>query len=340
MSKPKISVIITAHMRDMYIDKAFQSILRQEFNKKKIEVVLVHKFPYNNKIKNLMERANLLNNFVDYETKSDPLASKMKEGIELSQGDIICFLEDDDAFATEKSNIVTQKFNEIENLGYFHNDHFIMDEQGYILHKSFINRQKSVIIEGINSENFKDQFKKLYEAKSPQFNSSSICMKRDIIRVDWLEKFRGRRTVDVLLFLMAIESKTRLYFSDLKLTYYRVHKKQLSPHLPKDNKYQLILESIRTDEELLREFKDIESMLTQQTSRDILRLYYYLPTRIARFGLLDISTKVNNLKIISDYMYRLISYIGLREAIKVNFQSIGFHYKRSLFLLLYKIMHI
>ncbi|ADX84925.1 glycosyltransferase family 2 protein [Saccharolobus islandicus] len=334
MSNPKVSVIITAHWRDTYIDKAFESVVSQDFDKKEIEVVLVHRFPYNYKIRKIEEKAGVFYKFISYETKSDPLAFKIKEGVELSKGDIICFLEDDDMFSENKLKSVVTKFNEIENLGYFHNDHYIVDEEGNVLYKSLLNREKSVLIDNQKIQDFGAKFREIFLGKSPQFNSSSICMKRDIIGLDWLGKFTGKRAVDLLLFLMALESSSIIYLSDLKLTYYRIHSQQMSLNLGGKSRYQRALESLKIDEEVLNELEVLKSIVSYDTSKKILDYYFYLPIKIKRYGLINISKKENNVKAALTYLYVLARYIGLREAIRAGLFPIWFHYARELYIIL------
>lgn len=191
-------------------------------------------------------------------------------------------------FSENKLKSVVTKFNEIENLRYFHNDHYIVDEEGNILYKSLLNREKPVLIDNQKTQDFGAKFREIFLGKSPQFNSSSIYMKRDIIGLDWLGKFTGKRAVDLLLFLMALESSSIIYLSDLKLTYYRVHSQQMSLYLGGKSRYQRALESLKLDEEVLNELKVLKSIVSYDTSKKILDYYFYLPIKINRYGLINI----------------------------------------------------
>jgi glycosyltransferase involved in cell wall biosynthesis len=332
MSNYDISIIITAHLRDKYLDKAFESVLAQDFDKKRTELIIVYKFDHDSdKLKTIKEKANIFGNFIDYQTSSDPLSFKIREGVETSKGNIICFLEDDDLFEPNKLKIVYKTFMETDNLGYFHNDHYIINEMGQVTYKSLINREKSTLIDGINSENFREQFLKIYQSGSPQFNLSSICMKRDLVLKDWLSRFTGRRATDVLLFLMAVNSSARIFLSHDRLTFYRVHSSQISLNQSHSSRYKRIMENYKLNEELLAEFEQIKKLPLSSVSKEILDLFFYLPAKIVRYGLSDKSRNVT-IKDTVNYLVKLKEYVDLSSAVKATLFVLWLHYSRSIYI--------
>ncbi|WMT55539.1 MULTISPECIES: glycosyltransferase family 2 protein [unclassified Acidiplasma] len=101
-----ISVIIVAYNRKMYVKQAVESVLNQTYDKNKYEIIVVKNFHDEDIDKFLI--ANKVNNIFSL---NEEYGKKLSTGISNSNGDIICFLEDDDLFDKYRLERVNQIFN-------------------------------------------------------------------------------------------------------------------------------------------------------------------------------------------------------------------------------------
>ena len=104
---PEISVIITAHNRKEFIRFAVKSVLSQDFEKDAFEIIVVCNFVDEDL------GQYLSSNGVKYLlVKADAVGKKIAEAVTISKGEILCFLEDDDLFTSQKLSTVSKIFKQ------------------------------------------------------------------------------------------------------------------------------------------------------------------------------------------------------------------------------------
>jgi glycosyltransferase involved in cell wall biosynthesis len=184
-----ITVIITAYDRKEFIIRAIKSVLNQSISNNGYELIVVKN--YNDKIIDGYIEKNGIKNIY---SKDKSLGGKLAEAIKVSTGEIITFLEDDDAFALGKLEYVHSLFTNNKNLVYYHNSYTPVNG-------------KYSITEYANS--------------LPDFNMSCIAIKKEIINVD--EIFGITDSIDTFMYLSAVESGKFLIINRKKLTFYMVH---------------------------------------------------------------------------------------------------------------------
>ncbi len=133
------------------------------------------------------------------------IGAQLAIGIENAKGNIISFLDDDDKFLPEKLEFVYNTFKD-SNVVYLHN--------------SFIT----------NIPNFKNN--------DPFFNMSCISIRKEIINKN-IDKINT--LPDLFMYYSALNSKKRIILSEIKLTFYRFHKKNVSIPISLDNRIKIIL---------------------------------------------------------------------------------------------------
>ena len=209
---PAISVIITAQGRKQYLLEAVNSVLSQKKAKGAIEVVVVKDFSDENIDRKLME----------YNVRSIlrdcSLGEMLDLGITASLGDIICFLDDDDAFERDKIDIVSRVFRENPQVEFLsHSQYLLKDSNPYEnLERNEVSIRK-IDLRAVGSRNLT----KLTN-EGVDFNLSSICIKRALISEN-LDQLRGLKGgPDTFFFLLAVRSGTTIARIDNKLTRYRV----------------------------------------------------------------------------------------------------------------------
>ncbi len=183
-----ISVIITAYNRKEYLLNAIKSVFNQTLPKDKYEIIVVKNFN-DDKIDDFINRNNIKNILM-----VGKLGEFLNAGIKVSNGNILSFLDDDDLFFSNKLEYVYNLFNNDAYLVYYHNNYFPI--------------------------NIKNEYIK-FKNNSPDFNTSCINIKKDIINVDYLKKIFA--SPDTFMYLCALESNKKVIKNKIKLTYYTVH---------------------------------------------------------------------------------------------------------------------
>lgn len=193
MMQNYISVIITVHNRLEYYEEAISSVLSQNFNREKYEVIVVHYTELPNYIKEDEIRY--------IKTNEINVGSKLHLGLKYAKGDIIVFLEDDDYFFPDKLQYIYEKFSKNKNLVYIHNDC------------------------NTNNEKIAEELK--YHTL-PWHSMSCISIRKSIIldKLDYLKNVK--RAPDLFIYLSALDSSKDILISDKKLTFYRIHDNNFS----------------------------------------------------------------------------------------------------------------
>ncbi|ARM74917.1 glycosyltransferase family 2 protein [Acidianus manzaensis] len=208
-----ISVVIIAHDRKKYLNDAITSVLNQSLRRNYYEIVLVKNF-YDDKIDKICKENGIKEVFVSERA----VGYKASKGVENSSGDVICFLDDDDMFTEDKLSIIYEEFSKDQELVYIHNNINKIDDDGKILknqHESTIVRNKIFITEKtMNSA-------KLAFRNFAEFNSSSICIKKNILDTKVLGKLY--RSVDYFYLISAMYKLGKIQIDFRPLTLYRVH---------------------------------------------------------------------------------------------------------------------
>lgn len=172
-----------------FIIRAIKSVLNQSISKNGYELIVVKN--YNDDIiDGYIEKNGIKNIF----SKDKSLGGKLAEAIKVSSGEIITFLEDDDAFAPSKLEYVHSLFTYNKNLVYYHNSYTPVNEKYSITE---------------------------YENSLPGFNMSCIAIRKEIINVD--EIIGVTDSIDTFMYLSAVESGKFLIINRKKLTFYMVH---------------------------------------------------------------------------------------------------------------------
>lgn len=206
---PEVSVIVTAYNRMEYLSQALESLLKQTEKKTTFEVVLITNFEYDLsrflelKIRHIMMEGNV--------------GSYLERGIRESQGEIICYLDDDDIFDINKIKIIIKAFK--EDINYFHNRAF-----------KFTNNNK---LKSLNSNILEpdSKFQSMYNISQTklncrdniEFNLSSIAIRKKIL-LPYLDYIKSlKQSTDTLNWFIFLETGGGVCRDERFLTYYRVH---------------------------------------------------------------------------------------------------------------------
>ena len=278
----KITVIITAYDRKKFILNAVKSVLNQKIPESKYELIVVKN--YNDKTIDSFLDKNGIKNIYSHDKS---LGSKLNQAIKISTGEIIAFLEDDDAFLEGKLEYVYSLFVKNQNLVYYHNQYMPVNEK----------YEPTV-----------------YRNDFPDFNMSCISIRKDIIEFNKIAEITD--SLDTFMYLSAVESGKRILADKQKLTIYMVHNSasnNFSPDIKDFNASRL--EYINKVIETCNIFTDFFTTKNAQK---------YLEARITYYGILrfiynhqSISVNIINFLIYSKNGFRnkakhLLIYLFLR----------------------------
>ena len=206
-----ISVIVNSYRRKEYIEEAIMSLLNQDFDRRNYEIIVVKGFE-DKEIDEFLDKKGIINVFVEGSYNGERWA----EGIRTSKGQLICFMDDDDTFSPIKLSRIYDLYNATQ-FEFYHNAYtskpegISMQAGDYLFFK---NDHKPRTLHKFLKYNIKSKL---------SINSSSICIKKDIVE-DHLEESR-RVTVgwDVYLFYLYLSHAQNFISDNTILTYYRKH---------------------------------------------------------------------------------------------------------------------
>ena len=218
MSKPHISVIITAYNRKDFIKEAIQSVLDQTLDKNFYEIIVVKNFrtPLDQKWRK--NRVKLI-----YKPEGS-IGEFLSAGILHARGEIIAFLDDDDTFIGNKLEIVYNIFSENPDLGYYHNKLKLIYGNNLYTNDIVMHNMKKRLLVHQNNKGSVYKFILL----SAYFNLSCVAIKRELalINIEYIKKIISN--TDDFFAYVAVSSASKIMCDNRILTNYRVHKKNTS----------------------------------------------------------------------------------------------------------------
>jgi glycosyltransferase involved in cell wall biosynthesis len=219
---PDISIIVVFHSRLEFLTSALDSALHQTIPLDKFEIVVVG--PERPPV--WSDRgAGPSTKFVKCDEVG--LGAKVAEGVRVSRGSIVTFLEDDDLYAPERLSYIAGAFQSDPSLTYLQNGFRVIDARGrprpsHDLHarimRSWLARG-AVCIPGSPTPS---QLRAIREIPSG-FNTSSIAVRREVL-ADHLDLVRDvDMLVDVTLLYLSFLHPGHLRFDPAPLTSFRKH---------------------------------------------------------------------------------------------------------------------
>lgn len=221
IEKPKCSVIITLYNRNKFIEEALYSLEQQNIDKTFFEVIIIT----NIQLK-LSRNYDLSLRIIQINNKT--LASKISSGINLANGDIITFLEDDDLYKLNRIKRIINIFQKYPDLTYYHNNsrHF----------RSF---SEELLSNNDNKYNGADNIyytkmnikinEILFSLNGADYNLSSMAFARSFILkyVDSIQNLLNRY-IDSFLFFLVLNFGNSIFLDSSIGTITRVHSENAS----------------------------------------------------------------------------------------------------------------
>jgi glycosyltransferase involved in cell wall biosynthesis len=219
---PYISVIVTAYDRKSFLPYAIESLANQDIDFGEFELIILSNFDIEESmIRSFKVRGGNLKIL-----KIDgPIGYYFEKALEISSGAVLCFLDDDDLFASNKLNVVKDIFTNNERLGYISNYMDAIDENGaeYRTRSKIGNifkkrrGEKTVI----NNNSDYRLIRKFIDLRGNALNSTISIRKSILLNYKSVLRY-VLRTEDEIIFAIALDSGYDLMLISLKLTSYRI----------------------------------------------------------------------------------------------------------------------
>lgn len=216
--RPTISVIVGAYSRQLYLTQAVRSVLDQTLDRSRYEIVVIKNFECS-EVDDLRDRPGVKILWDD----SAAMGTMLARAVHACDGEVICFLDDDDLFEPGKLSLIADRFREIPNLSFVHDGLIAVDRTG---------------AQVPDWERFRPQPPVSYlvatpadrRARTPEFfrYGSNVNMSAMSVRTTLLLKVAERlsgigASPDIFVFFAALAGEGSLWIERDRLTRYRFH---------------------------------------------------------------------------------------------------------------------
>jgi len=243
---PQISVIIVASRRRQYLERSVRSVLAQTGEGGPLEVVVVKDFA-----DEFVDGLANAGKVVTIDLAGGPVGDYLARGVSAAHGDVISFLDDDDAFEPSKISRVRRAFAEDPGTVYFHNGMNLRYDSQQRARGLFHQRTGRDLV--IDPRNHPSAAVDRALSLSLPINLSSVSVRRSLLlnQLGALREITG--STDFFCFYQALSSGMRLRFTSEQLTTYYIHASALRPK-------QIDQEAIRLFDRLSRDQIHVHSM--------------------------------------------------------------------------------
>ncbi|MGP6207399.1 glycosyltransferase [Cuniculiplasma sp. SKW3] len=217
------SALIISYKRREFLLDAVMSVINQNYSRDLFEIVVVKGFSDKDLEKEL-ERYNVKTLFCDSPSNGKSIAI----GIQECSNDIICLLDDDDIFAENKFQVLSEAFEREPDVNLMINDYYRIDKSG---HSIEINqppirlKESRTGIVDLNKNHFDLKMAHKFDI---YFNSSRLSFRNR--NLDELSDYIKRISygVDNAIVMYYLFRTTRIAIIREKVTAYRMHEKNIS----------------------------------------------------------------------------------------------------------------
>ncbi|MFP3319594.1 MAG: glycosyltransferase family A protein [Acidilobus sp.] len=318
MDQPYISVIVTAYNRRRYLPFALRSLEAQTLPRDKFEVIVVKNFDDK-------ESDDIISRNGWKEVYNDDLyhGRMVLAGLEESRGEVITLLDDDDMYVNSRLEEVYKAFTSFKRLVYFQSSQTIIDDNGNVLEKPLPSLPISKNLVG-GSPIIVDVDKLRVLAKrynvsvadlvlkvrvGADFNNSSLAVRRSALEVSAHLLRELLSNVDSFAFASSLRAGGLMYFTDEKLTLYRVHGENWSSAVRLKGSKEMQLRHARALLQLISACKLIGSRLLNDEANKCLCLEEGVKRALLTLPLPELGTLPPELRInVSDVKLALRCY--------------------------------
>jgi hypothetical protein len=220
--RPFVSVVIVASGRREYLHRSVESARAQSAERSSYEIVVVKDFP-DPEVDGLIADGTV----VGVALHGGSVGLYLAQGVEAAHGDVVSFLDDDDAFLPSKVARVQEAFTSDPGLVYYHNGLEIRHDDDSRARGLLHSRSaRDLVIDATRAPEHDVDYA---FSRSLPINLSSVSVRRSLL-LDGIDALRGiTGATDFFCFYQALSARARLRFSSEPLSIYYVHASALRP---------------------------------------------------------------------------------------------------------------
>ncbi|MFP3287562.1 MAG: glycosyltransferase family 2 protein [Acidilobus sp.] len=332
--QPYISVIVTAYNRRRYLPFALRSLEAQTLPRDRFEVIVVKNFE-DKESDDIISR----NGWKDVYEDSTYHGRMVLAGLEESRGDVTTFLDDDDMYVNNRLEEVYKAFTSFKRLVYFQNSQTIIDDNGNVLERPPPSLPISIsknLVGGSPIVIDIDRLRRLAKRYNmsvadlvlkirvgADFNNSSVAVRRHIVESHAQLLKRLPASIDLFVFASSLNAGGLMYFTDERLTFYRVHGVNWSyyAHIARSGSNETHLKRARALIQTIKAFELIGSRLLNGNINIYLCLERLNKGALLLLPLPELGTLPPELKLgLSDIKLALRCYkVGAEDLVDVVF---------------------
>jgi glycosyltransferase involved in cell wall biosynthesis len=220
---PEVSVVVGAYSREDFVIPAVQSVLDQTIDRRRFDVLVtknfrslrVDRFLETHGIESLFDEDRTINRWLFRAARS-------------TRAPLIAFLDDDDLFEPTRLEHVLEVFRAHPQTGYYRNRVSVVDERGAPIPEAYWGKNEiDPLFDGTGpvwvGPDQKEAMLPFIRRTYSFFNSSTIVLRREVLRPDLTSPYEGFSSPDPFFLIAAIASPFGLFLDDRRLTLYRHH---------------------------------------------------------------------------------------------------------------------
>ena len=224
-SSESFSIIVICYKRKNFLLDAVKSVLSQDYPRDKIQIIVVKAF-YDDEVDSFLKENNIYVVFSDTEYYGKSVA----DALTAATGNIVCLLDDDDIFYSNKLSKVSQIFQTDEGIYLSVNNYNIIDRNGAVIKSNFHNAERENQFKMGPRVFHSDDYDLpiMLNVLRMTFNSSRMCFRQGIIvnRLDLMSRILF--SVDAIPIVLCLNDKKSVVSLPEELTGYRIHEKNIS----------------------------------------------------------------------------------------------------------------
>jgi len=214
------SIIVMAYNRRKYLLNALNSAIKQNIERSRYEILLIKNFA-----EEVIDEFCISHGIHTIKTENVSIGEYILTAVNNSSGDILFFLDDDDAFAENKLEVVLESYKAHPDIVYLRNSWSLIDSEGKHIDQKRKKRQplSHQTLQILSTE---EAVKRI--GLDFRWNMSCISVKKEIF--NGFESFLPSLIAaqDLALFYMAASYNKVLAGCNASLTFYRVHENSMT----------------------------------------------------------------------------------------------------------------
>lgn len=222
-----ISVFVTAYKREQYLIEAVKSVLAQTLSREFFELIVTKSF-MNSEIEEFLLKNNILSLYID----DDCYGYRFSKALEISKGNIVVTLDDDDIFLPSFLERLYNLFSLHSNLGAYQKSLGFFDASGKFYIRTDLSPLNSItppnsVYDLAEREGFN-------LAISLGASYGQLVIKKDLL-LPYLHYLQNVKTsLDTALFVIATLEKCKIFYDSEIYTLVRVHENSESALIVKE----------------------------------------------------------------------------------------------------------